>query len=190
MRQLNGQMCLQIGNYQKKEHQTEKQLIQERIAYHGMDSLMDEEVLSLLTGINVSEARKALKDFGPKDLIKYKNSLSLTKTQLRKLDLLYLFCKRFSTAPLKEKPVISSSSLAGEYAVSLFEGKPYECFYALCLDSQNRLNKAVLVHEGTINEAPVYPRIIVETALHYRANSLLVAHNHPGGSKNPSYCIV
>jgi len=59
-------------------------------------------------------------------------------------------------------------------------------FYVLCLDSQNRVNYAALVHEGTINEAPVYPRLIVETALRHQANSVILAHNHPGGSLQPS----
>ena len=48
------------------------------------------------------------------------------------------------------------------------------------------MNHATLVHEGTINEAPVYPRRIVETALHHKANTIIVAHNHPGGSLRPS----
>ena len=65
-------------------------------------------------------------------------------------------------------------------------GRTYEAFYMCCLNSQNQLNYAALVHEGTINEAPVYPRIIVETALRYQANSVILAHNHPGGSLRPS----
>jgi len=32
----------------------------------------------------------------------------------------------------------------------------------------------------------VYPRIIVETALRHKANSVILAHNHPGGTLNPS----
>jgi len=59
-------------------------------------------------------------------------------------------------------------------------------FYTICLDSQNHVTYAALVHEGTINEAPVYPRIIVETALRHKANSVILAHNHPGGSLKPS----
>lgn len=54
----------------------------------------------------------------------------------------------------------------------------------ICLDAQNRVNYAALVHEGTINEAPVYPRLIVEAALRHQAN--ILAHNHPGGSLQPS----
>jgi len=85
-----------------------------------------------------------------------------------------------------DKPVLNSSSKAGEYAVSLFAGRNYEVFYVICLDAQNRVNYAALVHEGTINEAPVYPRLIVETALRHQANSVILAHNHPGGSLKPS----
>ncbi|OLN29079.1 DNA repair protein RadC [Desulfosporosinus metallidurans] len=43
-----------------------------------------------------------------------------------------------------------------------------------------------LVHEGTIDQAPVYPRVIVETALRHKAHSVILAHNHPGGSPSPS----
>lgn len=94
--------------------------------------------------------------------------------------------RRYFKSKWGQKPVLNSSTLAGEYAISLFAGRTYEAFYVICLDSQNRVNKAELVHEGTINEAPVYPRIIVETALRHQANSVILAHNHPGGSLNPS----
>ena len=85
-----------------------------------------------------------------------------------------------------EKLLINSSTKSGEYAVSLFVGRTYEAFYVLCLDAQNRINNSALVHEGTINEAPVYPRLIVETALRHQANSVILAHDHPGGSLRPS----
>lgn len=70
--------------------------------------------------------------------------------------------------------------------MSLFTGRLNEAFYVICLDSQNKVNQATLLHEGTINEAPVYPRLIVETALRHQAVSIILAHNHPGGSLKPS----
>jgi DNA repair protein RadC len=94
--------------------------------------------------------------------------------------------RRYLKQKWGSRPVLNTSTIAGNYAVSLFAGRVYECFYVICLDSQNRVNHAALVHEGTINEAPVYPRIIVETALRHRANSVILAHNHPGGSLKPS----
>jgi len=69
-------------------------------------------------------------------------------------------------------------------------GRLNEVFYVICLDSQNKVNHATLLHEGTINEAPVYPRLIVETALRYQAASIILAHNYPGGSLQPSQADV
>lgn len=68
----------------------------------------------------------------------------------------------------------------------MFIGRQYENFYIICLDSQNRINHSALVHEGTLSEVPVYPRIIVELALRHQAHSIILAHNHPGGSLNAS----
>ena len=70
--------------------------------------------------------------------------------------------------------------------MALFTGRLNEAFYVICLGSQNKVNQATLLHEGTINEAPVYPRLIVETALRHQAASIILAHNHPGGSQKPS----
>ncbi|MEG1538139.1 MAG: JAB domain-containing protein, partial [Clostridiales bacterium] len=37
-----------------------------------------------------------------------------------------------------------------------------------------------------INEVSVYPRLVVENALRYKAHSVALAHNHPGGTLRPS----
>jgi len=95
-------------------------------------------------------------------------------------------CRRYLNDKWKAKPQLNSSSKAGEYVCSLFYGRQYEAFYAICMDSQNRVNYAALIHEGTIDSAPVYPRLIVEAAIRHQASSLILAHNHPGGSLQPS----
>jgi len=161
-------------------------ILKERIEEYGVESLVDEEILSLLTGIEVNTIRKAIEDFGLSELYKYKNSLKITRSQLRKLELLGLFHRRMANAPLKVKPALNSSNKASDFAINLFIGKHYECFYMLCLDAQNRLNHAALIFEGTIDSAPIYPRLIVENALAYRATSVILSHNHPGGSTSPS----
>jgi DNA repair protein RadC len=94
--------------------------------------------------------------------------------------------RRYLKQKWGDRPIVNSSAKAGNYALTLFAGRVYECFFVICLDSQNHVNHASLVHEGTINEAPVYPRIIVETALRHKANSIILAHNHPGGSLKAS----
>lgn len=85
-----------------------------------------------------------------------------------------------------QKPRLGSSKMAGDYVKTLFTGRPYEVFYVICLDAQNQVNYPALVHEGTIDSAPVYPRLIVEAALRHQASTVILAHNHPGGSLQPS----
>lgn len=40
--------------------------------------------------------------------------------------------------------------------------------------------------EGTVTEAMLLPRKVVESALKYNATSVILAHNHPGGLLEPS----
>ena len=63
---------------------------------------------------------------------------------------------------------------------------PNEVFKIALLDAQNRLKGVETMSEGVVNEAPVYPRAIVKTALDYNASSLILCHNHPAGSTSPS----
>jgi DNA repair protein RadC len=61
-----------------------------------------------------------------------------------------------------------------------------EVFGVLFLDSQHRLLKFEKLFYGSINEAPVYPRTVVQKALENNAAKLIVAHNHPSGYCFPS----
>ena len=59
----------------------------------------------------------------------------------------------------------------------------HEVFAVAYLDSGYRLlrNGMELLQEGTIDRAAVYPRRVVEAALHRQAAALVLAHNHPNG---------
>ncbi len=94
--------------------------------------------------------------------------------------------KRANSERWTDKTVIGSSDMAGEFAVSLLSYEKYECFYVISLDSQNRLINSTLISKGTVDEAHVYPRLVVETALRHNASNVILAHNHPGGSTKPS----
>lgn len=61
-----------------------------------------------------------------------------------------------------------------------------EVFAALFLDNKHRLLVFEKLFYGTINEAMVYPRRILQKALEYNAAAILFAHNHPSGQCEPS----
>jgi DNA repair protein RadC len=60
------------------------------------------------------------------------------------------------------------------------------CSPALFLDAQNRLIAMEVLFRGTLTQTSVYPREVVVRALHHHAASVVLAHNHPSGTVQPS----
>jgi hypothetical protein len=56
----------------------------------------------------------------------------------------------------------------------------------LFLDTQNRLLALEELFRGTLTQTSVYPREVVLRALHHQAAAVVLAHNHPSGSVQPS----
>jgi DNA repair protein RadC len=165
---------------------TYSSIINERIEKYGTDALMVEELLHILTGIPLDDAKKSIDSFGLNELINFSASLHLTKSQLKKLRLLYQFVKKISTAKFRDKHLLNSSSVIGEFFVQEMQFLNIEIFMIALLNSQNRLISLETVNTGTINEANIYPREVVKLVLEKNANSVILAHFHPGGSLTPS----
>lgn len=86
----------------------------------------------------------------------------------------------------RDNPQLKSSAAVIDYVLPLMAGRPEEVFYVLCLDSHCRVLYPALISEGTVKEAHVNPRQVVEQAIRHRAASVVLAHNHPGGAAKPS----
>ena len=87
---------------------------------------------------------------------------------------------------LHQAASVSSSEQAEEYLRFRFAGQPHESFIALFVDSQNRLIEAEELFRGTLTETAVYPREVLKRALELNAAGVIFAHNHPGGTLEPS----
>ncbi len=61
-----------------------------------------------------------------------------------------------------------------------------EHFLALFLDAQHRLIADEVLFSGTVDSASVHPRVLAQRALHHNAAAVIVSHNHPSGSLEPS----
>ena len=92
----------------------------------------------------------------------------------------------FHDRVIRDRPKLNTSEAVTEYLIPLMAGRSEEVFYVLCLDTQCRVVYPALVSEGTVKEATVYPRHVVEEAIRYRAASVILAHNHPAGTAKPS----
>ena len=65
-------------------------------------------------------------------------------------------------------------------------GQHKEHFIAFILNTQNEIIKREIVSIGTLNASLVHPREVFREAIKLNACSLILAHNHPSGSLEPS----
>lgn len=94
--------------------------------------------------------------------------------------------RRALAQQLREREVFDSPDTVKHYVQLHLAAKGHEVFAVLFLDSQNRLLALEELFRGTLTQASVYPREVVLRALHHQAAAVVLAHNHPSGSVQPS----
>jgi DNA repair protein RadC len=72
------------------------------------------------------------------------------------------------------------------YLKSIYTGITVERVYLLLFDNGMKMLDCVLLDEGTVNQANINARKIMEHAIKKNASSVLLAHNHPRGVAIPS----
>ena len=81
---------------------------------------------------------------------------------------------------------IGNSREAENYCLSILAGERTERFYVISLNAKCHVLGRRKISEGSLSEVSAYPRMVMETALNYNAHSVLLTHNHPGGTCAPS----
>src|ERR1700731_1556412 len=109
--------------------------------------------------------------------------------QLDDNDLLNLFSavgrvvsKRF----LMKRPCLDRWQVVLDYFASAIGFEPREQFRVLYLDKRNNLIADEVMHEGTVDHTPVYPREVLRRAIELHATGCVLVHNHPSGDATPS----
>ena len=72
---------------------------------------------------------------------------------------------QISHSRVKGKPVLTHWVEVQDYYISKLAHEPIVYMMVLCLDNQNRLIADEIVSRGTVNQASIYPREIVNLAL-------------------------
>lgn len=178
-------------------HDGHRERMRERLLNSNINSFQDHELLEMLLyyiqprGDN-EKAHKLLREFGSLDMIINANLDDLQRRcgLSHKASVFFVIIRetlrRFDKERWKPKKLIDSSDIAGEYGKFLLSHEKVECFYVIALDSQSRLISAELISMGTVNETHVYTRSIIEAVIKCNARTVILAHNHPGGSLIPT----
>lgn len=170
----------------------------EKLLARGAAVLSDAELLAIFLGSGlrgrdaVATARELLAGHGP-----LRRLLERTPAQLASLPGLgparaallaaaLELCSRYLAAGLERGEALSDPQSAGRYFAQRLRGYPHEVFAALFLDTRHRALAFEELFRGTIDGAEVHPREVVRRALAHNAAALIVGHNHPSGSAEPS----
>ena len=170
-----------------------KMMPREKLIKYGASNLSDLELLHLLIGSGNKQAsaqdisRQVLRLLKTKgDSVAYGELLDVKGMGVAKAsEIVALFELGRRYLIPTERPVISSTDEAVKQLAHIRD-KKQEHFVVLTLDGANRLISNTVVFQGTLNQSLVHPREIFAKAIEDRAAAVIVAHNHPSGSPEPS----
>ncbi len=94
--------------------------------------------------------------------------------------------RRALAEQLRERTALHSPDDVKHYLQLHLAAKNHEVFAVLFLDAQHRLLALEELFRGTLSQTSVYPREVAVRALHHQAAAVVLAHNHPSGSVEPS----
>jgi DNA repair protein RadC len=170
----------------------------ERALALGTSSLADAELLALLlrTGVrgqNVLQfAQRLLDQFGgfpgllQADMSSLQGIKGLGPAKRAELAAVAEMARRSLARQLREATVFHSPDNVRSYLQLHMGGLHHEEFAVLLLDAQHRLITMKTLFRGTLTQTSVYPREVVKAALASHAAAVVLAHNHPSGSAEPS----
>ena len=170
----------------------------EKLLARGPGALSDAELLALLlrTGLAgkgvLQLAQELLDSFGGLSGLLHADADALESIKglgpAKRAELVAVLelARRALAEQLRERAALDSPQAVKDYLQLQLASKKHECFAVLFLDNQHRLLALEEMFRGTLASTSVYPREVVLRALHHHAAAVVLAHNHPSGTVQPS----
>jgi len=171
--------------------------LQERFIRSGFEGFTDQETIELLLSLALPhrECKKQAKEC----IERFKNLRGLLTASRQELERVgitppCMFCIKLlhelPTEVLRQKiveqPAYRSPEELFNYLCYSMRDLKKEIFKVIYLNSRNQIIDTADLFEGTLENIPIHPREIVESAINRNASALIFAHNHPSGDPNPS----
>jgi DNA repair protein RadC len=114
------------------------------------------------------------------------NHAGMGETSAAALAIVAVAARRLARQAVRDQPVLGSWQALIDYLTIDMAHLTVERVRMLYLDVRNRLILDHLVGDGSIDEAAIHPREVIRKALDLGATALILVHNHPSGSPQPS----
>jgi len=183
------------GKDYKRGH---RKRLKQKFMTAGMDAFHDHEVLELL--LTYAIPQQDVKDLAKDLLAKFGSLKGIVDAEIGDLEkvkgigehtaILFKLVKEIAALYLKqkakEKRQVSCTTELLDFCRTVMGAKKDEEFCVIYLDAQNQIIEFETIQKGIVNQAVVYPRQVLESALKKKASAIILAHNHPSGHVRPS----
>lgn len=168
----------------------------EKLAIYGAEKLSDLELIMAIIGSGNARADVTKISRDVLKLLQSERELTLSdvrsifgvgEAKATEFVASFELARRYLLEP--ERPVIDTPEKAVA-ELSDIRDKKQEHFMCLTLDGANRLIARRVITIGTLTSSLVHPREVFADAITDRAAGVVVAHNHPSGSLEPSQADV
>jgi DNA repair protein RadC len=182
----------------QKKGEGHRARLRDRFLAKGLDGFTDAEILELLLSFGTPrsdckvQAHSLLEKYGSFSKVFEAPIASLQEVNGigPKNGFAIHFVHAVAGYYLKErlhgKRYLQSSKEVADYLIHSMRGLKKEILTVIFLDSSHAIIDSEIVAEGTLNVNTVYPREIIKRALEFHAAALIISHNHPSGSLQPS----
>ena len=173
-----------------------------KLLQRGPASLTDAELLSILLRRRVAGksaveiAQELLQTSGSLRTLLQTSAEQFTRHEgigmasFARLQTVMEIARRQLRETLEGSDPLTSPELTRSFLQAMLRDRSREIFAAVFLDNRHRVRVFEELFKGTLDGAAVYPRVVAEKGLRYRAAAVIVAHNHPSGVAEPSQADV
>lgn len=179
-------------------HKGHRAKVKSRYLVSGLNGMAPHNILELLLffGIPYKDtneiAHELINRFGsfsgvleakPNELMKVKG---MTENAAILINMILPLYKQYAIDINSKNPCYDSSEKLAEYIRNLLLDTNDERVFAICFDYRRCLLGYKIIGEGDIISSAVDYRRFAEILLETKANSVIIAHNHPHGITSPS----
>ena len=191
----NGHAAVRDAAHDPSGHRSR---LRKRLLEGGIDALGDHEVIEflLMTAIPRRDvkplARALIQRFGSlagvlnapaETLAKHPGMGEASAAALR---IVAVAARRLARQEVREQPVLSSWQALIDYLTIDMAHLTRERVRILYLNARNMLILDEHVGDGDLDEAAIHPRQVIHRAMDIGAAALILVHNHPSGTPEPS----
>ncbi|MBR2932554.1 MAG: DNA repair protein RadC [Rikenellaceae bacterium] len=179
-------------------HKDDGLTLRERIAARGVESLSDSELLAVVMGedtatATTTDAERLLEEYGGQlsavcsdEIARLRMTAGLGLRRAERIAAAAELGRRVSAQQSEQVQTVESSDDIRRMFAPRMEGLQHEECWAIYLTASNRVVDSRRVSQGGVSGTVVDHRLVVKRALELLVPQIIVVHNHPSGSAQPS----